>query len=64
MTSKLHHDGLGKMGLSANAFAERIGLSISHVKRLCTKGRIDGAKKHPITKNWWIYPPAKLLGAP
>ena len=61
MSSALHDDGLGCRGLSANAFAELHGLSKSKVIELCKKGRIFGARKHVITKHWWIYPPAKIL---
>jgi transcriptional regulator with XRE-family HTH domain len=61
MSKNLHENGLGEKGLSLTAFAERMGLSINHVQRLCRSGRIFGARKHPLTKKWWIYPPAKLL---
>jgi hypothetical protein len=27
---------------------------------LCRTGRIFGARLHPLTRKWWIYPPAKL----
>lgn len=61
MSNKLHDDGLGKRGLSATAFAISLGLSVSRVTRYCRQGLISGARKHPLTKKWWIYPPAKLL---
>lgn len=61
MSNKLHDDGLGQKGLSAAAYANSIGLSVSRVTRYCSEGRIFGARKHPLTKKWWIYPPAKLL---
>ena len=50
--------------ISARAFAERSGLSEKAVVRYCKLGRIFGARKHPLTKKWWIYPPAKLLPSP
>lgn len=61
MNKPLHEDGLGAKGFSANTFAELHGLSIDTVTRYCRQGRIFGARKHPLTKKWWIYPPAKLL---
>jgi len=47
--------------VSVRAFAERLGLSEKRVTEYCRKGRIFGARKHPLTGKWWIYPPAKLL---
>jgi hypothetical protein len=61
MVNDLHDDGLGHKGLSINAFAMRSGLSSNYVQHLCRKGRIFGARKHVLTKQWWIYPPAKIL---
>jgi hypothetical protein len=61
MPSNLHQDGLGEKGVSVNAFAESSGLSADCVRRLCREGKIFGARNHPLTKKWWIYPPAKLL---
>lgn len=63
MTSHLHDDGIGKIGLGVSAFALRMGLSVVYVTKLCRDGKIFGARKHPLTKKWWIYPPAKLLYA-
>ena len=64
MSNHLHQDGLGCKGLSCRAFAERHGLSHDFVLRWCKEGKIFGARKHPLTKQWWIYPPTKLLCAP
>jgi len=61
MPNQLHQDGLGKKGLSVSAFAERHGLSTDTINRYCRMGKIFGARKHPLTKKWWIYPPAKIL---
>lgn len=61
MAEKLHEDGLGAKGLSIVAFAERHGLSVGKIRYLCKHGRILGARKHVLTKQWWIYPPAKLV---
>lgn len=48
-------------GISLRRFAEQSGLSESYLLRLCRAGRVFGARKHPLTKRWVIYPPAKLL---
>jgi len=50
--------------ISVRTFAERLGLSERLITQYCRKGRIFGARKHPLTKKWWIYPPAKLLPSP
>jgi hypothetical protein len=48
-------------GISLRRFAEQVGLSESYLLRLCRAGRVFGARKHPLTKKWTIYPPARLL---
>ena len=60
-TNHLHNDGLGSYGLSVRTFAERNGMRVSQVIHFCRLGRLTGARKHPYTKQWWIYPPAKLV---
>lgn len=50
--------------VSIARFAYDTGLSIQTIRRYCIQGRIFGARKHPLTKQWWIYPPAKLLCQP
>ena len=62
--NKLNNDGLGAKGLSLHTFAERHGLSYALILRYCRDGKIFGARKHHLTKQWWIYPPAKLLCEP
>jgi hypothetical protein len=47
--------------VSLRAFAFRSGVSQSTLERYCQQGRILGAIKHPLTRHWWIYPPAKLV---
>lgn len=47
--------------VSTRAFAERLNVSRERVVLWCRAGRIFGARLHPLTKKWWIYPPAKLL---
>lgn len=46
--------------VTANRFALDHGLSLDQVQRLCRDGRIIGARKHPLTKRWLIFAPAKL----
>ena len=53
-----------KEPVSLTRFAYDTGLSVRTVERYCKLGRIFGARKHPLTKKWWIYPPAKLLCQP
>ncbi|AAZ97302.1 hypothetical protein Tbd_1349 [Thiobacillus denitrificans ATCC 25259] len=50
-----HHDGI-----SLRRFAEQIGVSEGCLLRWCRAGKVVGARKHPLTKKWTIYPPAKL----
>ena len=47
-------------GISIKRFAEQIGVSERCLLRWCRDGRVVGARKHPLTKKWTIYPPAKL----
>jgi predicted site-specific integrase-resolvase len=47
--------------LSLRQFAECLGVKETTLLTWCNKGRIFGARKHPLTKKWWIYPPAKIL---
>lgn len=59
--SKLRPDMHQQRGVSAQGFADSIGISAKQVIRYCKLGRIIGARKHPLTGRWWIYPPAKLV---
>jgi hypothetical protein len=61
---KPYFDGISRKGLPLKQFAEQLGLSVDYVQTLCRQGKIFGASKHPLTKSWWIYPPAKLLCEP
>ena len=58
MSQPLHQQ---QGGMSLRAFAEQSGLSVQHIQKCVKAGRIVGARKNPLTKKWWIYPPAKLL---
>lgn len=46
--------------ISLTRFAAQIGVTERCLRRWCTQGKIIGARKHPLTKRWVIYPPAKL----
>lgn len=48
-------------GVSLATFSHQTGVSVPALQKYCQRGRIIGARKHPLTKKWWIYPPAKLL---
>jgi hypothetical protein len=47
-------------GISLKRFAENLGVSERCLLRWCRAGKVVGARKHPLTKKWTIYPPAKL----
>lgn len=48
-------------GMSLRDFARQSGLSERHIQNCAKAGRIVGARQNPLTKKWWVYPPAKLL---
>jgi hypothetical protein len=48
-------------GVSLATFSLITGVSVKQLRKYVLNGRIIGARKHPLTKKWWIYPPAKLL---
>ena len=56
--SELHQQ---QGGVSLATFARMSGVSERQLQRYAKAGRIIGARKHPLTKKWWIYPPAKLI---
>lgn len=47
--------------ISLSRFAAKSGVSVETVLRWCRAGSIDGARIHPITKKWMIYPPALIV---
>ena len=55
------HEPVAAGGVSLNALARRWGVSNTTLLKWVRAGRIDGARLHPLTRKWWIYPPAKLL---
>lgn len=64
MSAKLMNDGIGGKGITLKVFAERHGVSVGAMQEYCRAGKVFGARLHPLTKAWWIYPPAKLLCEP
>lgn len=50
-----------QQGVSLATFSHTTGISEKQLRKYALAGRIIGARKHPLTKKWWIYPPAKLL---
>lgn len=64
MSRVLTADVMGNKGMSLRAFAEKSGISIGCLQKYCREGKVFGARRHPLTKAWWIYPPAKLLCQP
>jgi lambda repressor-like predicted transcriptional regulator len=48
-------------GMSLRKFSEQTGVSVYALQKYCKAGRIIGARKHVLTRKWFIYPPAKLL---
>lgn len=42
-------------------FAKLTGISEQRVRQLIQLNRIVGVSKHPLTKRWLIFPPAKVL---
>lgn len=50
-----------QQGVSLRAFSEQTGIREGQLRHYIRKGLIIGARQHPLTKKWWIYPPAKLV---
>lgn len=57
MSQTLHQQN----GVSLATFSQQTGISVQALQKYAKAGRIIGARKHPLTKKWWIYPPAKLM---
>lgn len=50
--------------MTAQAFADQEGLSLKQVLTAARRGQLLGARQNPLSKRWWVYPPAKLLSRP
>ncbi len=48
-------------GIFLRRFADRIGVSEYCLQKWCQAGTVVGARKHPLTKKWTIYPPVSWL---
>ncbi|MBI5917898.1 MAG: hypothetical protein HY849_00780 [Nitrosomonadales bacterium] len=58
MSDRLHQQ---HAGITLAAFSVQTGVSENQLLKYARAGRIIGARKHPLTKKWTIYPPARLL---
>ncbi len=47
-------------GISLRKFADKIGVTEATLRKWCRAGKVIGARLHPLTRKWVIYPPAKL----
>lgn len=47
--------------VSVRALADRLGVREATLLHWCRKGRVIGAFKHPLTKKWWVFPPARIV---
>ena len=61
MTRSANHAPEACGAVSLRSFADRVGLREQTLIRWARAGRILGARKHPLTKKCWIFPPAKIL---
>lgn len=48
-------------GMPLADFAKLHGRTPESLAKLAKRGRIVGARKHAVTKKWWVYPPAQIL---
>ncbi len=46
---------------SVATFCRQTGFTEATILKYAKAGRLLGARKHPLTKKWWIYPPAILI---
>ena len=47
-------------GVTVETFSRLTGIRVGQLMHYIRLGRILGARKHPLTRKWMIYPPAKL----
>ena len=47
-------------GMTLAAFALLTGIPAQRLIKYAKTGRLVGARKNPLTKKWWIYPPAQI----
>ena len=47
-------------GMTLAAFALMTGIPIQRLRRYARTGRLVGARQNPLSKEWWIYPPAQI----
>ena len=49
-----------QQGMTLSAFALLTGIPTKRLLIYAKTGRLVGARKNPLTKKWWIYPPAQI----
>jgi hypothetical protein len=54
-------DGIGSIGYPLSAYSLFTGIPIKQLLSYIWHDRIYGARKHPLTRKWWVYPPAIIL---
>ena len=62
LTSNKLHQQQG--GISLSEFATLHGLTHLQATKLVKAGKILGASRHPLSKHWFVFPPAVLLERP
>ena len=61
MTIQSQFDGIGSFGYPLSTYAQLTGIPVKQLMAYIWHDRIYGARKHPLTKKWWVYPPAFIL---
>jgi len=47
-------------GKSLKRLAFETGIRVLTLRHYCENGQITGARRHPLTKQWLVYPPCLL----
>ena len=47
-------------GMTLAAFALLIGIPVGRLRKYAQAGWVVGARQNPLTKKWWVYPPAQI----
>jgi hypothetical protein len=54
-------DRLPAEGVTLPELCKRTGLTYQQLAKMCRRGLIVGARQHPLSKRWWVYPPGTLI---